>query len=107
MIGMPRRVKVGAHVYKILVKPASVMWDKGEALHGWCRFHSLEIWIVRGLPLSKRQEILLHEVLHAATHPTLNCCKRINDEEFVTAISPVLKEVLQDNLPLVMFLTQK
>ena len=77
----------------------------GDTL-GHCGFDELQIWVRQGLRKSKAREILLHEVLHACTHPTMNCSGDHNDEDFVAAIAPVLLQVLQDSPELVEYLTK-
>src|SRR5271157_3093979 len=99
---MPSTVKVGPHLYSIIRKPASALPD---AL-GTCDFQLLQICIRQRMRRSKAQETLLHEILHSATHPTVNCSDKRDDEEFVTAIAPVLLGVLKDNPDLVGYLTR-
>jgi hypothetical protein len=105
MIRMPRRVKVGPHVWRIVVKSPSVMRDRGSQLDGWCKSHLLEIWIVRGLKLSPQQETLIHELEHAGGQPNLK--DGMTEEDFVTALAPALLQMIQDNPQLVAYLTQK
>lgn len=101
MVGMPSTVKVGPHVYSILRLPKKQM----EGDLGSCDFTTLTIRVRSGLRKSKSREILLHEVLHATTHPSVCDEKPMLDEEFVTAVSPVLLQVLQENPPFVEYLT--
>ena len=99
---MPRKVKVGPHVYSILRKPASELQGLGL-----CDFYSLQISVRRRLRKSKAQEILVHELLHACTHPSLNGeNEKFEDEQFVEATAPILLQTLQDNPDLVEYLTQ-
>jgi hypothetical protein len=94
---MPKTIKVGPHVYSVLRKSAP-----GEL--GNCNFTLLQICIKPRLRRSKAREILLHEVLHATTHPSMNGDKKYTDEDFVTAVSPMLLEVLRDNPGLLEYL---
>jgi hypothetical protein len=105
MIRMPRTVKVGPHVYRVLVKPPSVMRDNGVSLDGWCKSPLLEIWVVRGLKLSHKQEVLIHELIHAAGRSSFK--DRMTEENFVTVLAPALLQILQDNPKVVAFLTQE
>lgn len=102
MVAMPSSIKVGSHTYSIVRKPARQM--KGSL--GFCDFNDLQIWIKQKMRRSKSAEILLHEVLHAATYPSTNNETLRSDEEFVTAISPILLQVLQDNPILLRYLTE-
>lgn len=97
MVGMPSTVKVGPHVYKVVRKPVDGL--------GECDFNTLQIVVKPRLRKSKAREILLHECLHATTHPSMNGEEKYTDEDFVTAVSPVLLQVLQDNPLLVAYLT--
>ena len=99
---MPLSIKVGPHVYQVLRKTAKELPD---AL-GICNFNSLEIWIRCRLRGSKAKEILLHEILHATTHPSFNGEEKTDDESLVNAVAPVLLQVLQDNPELVAYLTE-
>jgi hypothetical protein len=55
---------------------------------------------------SKAQEVLLHEIMHALTHPTLCGGDKFTDEEFVTGVTPILLQVLQENPGLLSYLAQ-
>lgn len=97
---MPKTVKVGAHVYAILRKPKSqIDGDLGE-----CSFDNVQIIIAKGLRKSVAKVTLVHEILHAATYPSLDG-KTMTDEDFVLGVSPVLLQVLQENPLLVEYLT--
>ena len=98
---MPKTVKVGVHTYAVLRLPKSKMGDN----LGTCDFNTLQIPILKGLRKSVAKETLVHELLHAATYPSLNE-KVLTDEEFVTGVSPVLLQILQENPDLVEYLTQ-
>lgn len=94
---MPSAVRVGCHAYAIVRKP-------GISYNGECQFDSLQITVKARLRRSKAQEILLHEVLHACTHPTLNGGRKLTDEDFVDGVAPTLLQVIQDNPGLLEFL---
>jgi hypothetical protein len=105
MIRMPRTVIIRSHTWRIVAKPQSVMYLDGEALDGWCKHQLEEIWITQGLKLWPKQHTLFHELGHAAGQPHIK--DGMTEEELITALSPGLLQVLQDNPPLVAFLTQK
>jgi len=62
---------------------------------GYCDFDNLEIWIIKGLRRTKAEEILVHEIIHATTHPSFNGHDKLDDETFVTAVAPVLLGVIK------------
>lgn len=96
---MPKTIKVGPHVYTVVRKTTSG-WN------GECDFDVLQITVKKRLRKSKAREILLHEVLHACTHPSLNGNKSYKDEDFVDGVSPALLQVLQENPEFVEYLTR-
>lgn len=98
---MPKTVKVGVHTYSVVRKPKILLPDR----LGECDFDGLQILVRERLKKSIARETLLHELLHACTYPSLND-KTLTDEDFVTAVSPALLQVLQDNPELVEYLTQ-
>jgi hypothetical protein len=100
MTGMPNSVKVGPHVYTIVRKSGADI-----NFNGMCDFDTLQIWVKKRLRKSKAQEILLHEVLHACTHPSLNGNKKYQDEDFVDGVAPTLLQVMQENPDLLTYLT--
>jgi hypothetical protein len=100
---IPRTVKVGPHLYTITRKPKSQMLN----MLGFCDFDALSIWLLQGMCLSKTREILVHELMHAATYPTLCGETKFLDEEFVTATAPVWLSILRENPKLVTYLTQE
>ena len=100
-VSMPKTVKVGAHVYAVVRKPKSqIDGDLGE-----CSFDNVQIVVAKGLRKSVARVTIVHEVLHACSYPSLDS-KTLTDEDFVTGISPVLLQVLQENPELVEYLTQ-
>ena len=104
---MPKTVKVGTHVYSVLRRTnAQMPVIDGDKPHGCCDFNTLQIIIAKGLRKSKAKEFLVHEILHACTYPSFNGDTQMTDEDFVTAVSPVLLQVVQDNPDLVAYLTQ-
>lgn len=97
---MPTEIKVGCHVYSVLRKTKQQMPD----CLGECDFDNLQISVRKSLRLSKAQETILHETLHACTDPSLKEGKA-REEDFVNTVSPVLLQVLKDNPELVKYLT--
>lgn len=100
---MPKTMKVGPHVYTVLRKPKSQM--SNEDLGG-CDFNTLQISVQQRLRKSKAREILLHELLHACTYPSLSSGDKYTDEQFVETTAPILLQVIQENPELIAYLTQ-
>lgn len=94
---MPQQVKISPHTY-------TVVRTGFKDRIGNCDFQKLQIFVRARLRRSKAQEILIHEVLHGCTHPTLNGHKRMTDEDFVEAIAPTLQQVLKDNPDLISYM---
>lgn len=101
MAVMPTTIKVGAHVYAVRRRSKEELEDLGR-----CDFDATEILIRKGLRQSKAREILLHEILHATTYPSMMNVEGLTDEQFVDSTAPVLLQVLQDNPQLVEYLTK-
>jgi hypothetical protein len=100
---MPKTVKVGAHTYAVLRKTKAQM----NTDLGGCDTNTLQISVQQRLKKSKAKEILVHELLHACTHPSfMGIDDKFTDEDFVTAVAPVLLQVIQDNPDLLGYLTQ-
>ena len=100
-VSMPSSVKVGPHTYPIIRRPKTEMKDLGL-----CSWDAVQISIRARLKKSKAREVLLHEVLHACSYPTMASVQNKTDEEFVDVVAPLLLQVLQDNSDLVEYLTK-
>ena len=98
---MPASVKVGPHVYPIVRRPKSQMKD-----HGLCDWNQVQILIRSRLRKSKAKEVLLHEILHACTYPTMAVVVGKTDEDFVDVVAPTLLQVIQENPELVEYLVK-
>lgn len=99
---MPKTIKVGAHTYSVLRKTKAQM----NTDLGGCDCNLLQITVQQRLKKSKAKEILVRELLHACTHPSFLGNDKFTDEDFVTAVAPVLLQVIQDNPDLLAYLTQ-
>ena len=99
---MPDSIKVGPHTYSVLRKSTLEMpkdW-------GSCDPGRLQIWVRNRLKKSKAQDILLHEIFHAALHSVANGSSKNEEEAFVEALSPAFLHVLQNNPKFVEYLTK-
>lgn len=103
---MPPSIKVGPHVYSVVRETKATMPN----LVGDSDFDKMRIRVRKPLRKSKAQEILLHELLHATTYPNYTGAyledERYTPEEIVSAVSPVLLQVLQENPDLLEYLTK-
>lgn len=103
---IPHTIKIGPHVYTVVRKMVEEMPD---AL-GDTDFDKNEIRIRKNLRKTKQAEVLLHELLHCCTYPSFTGAyendPKLDAEEFVNAVAPVLLQVLKDNPKLVEYLTE-
>lgn len=98
---MPQTVKIGPHVYSIVRKSKRDMEDLGQ-----CDFNNVQISIRKRLHLQKAMEVLVHEILHGCTYPSMAAVSNKTDEDFVDVTAPMLLQVLKDNPDLLAYLTQ-
>jgi hypothetical protein len=101
----PTVVKIGGHEYRIIRKTKAEMKRDHEGALGICDFDGLCIYICKGMRKTKAQEVLLHEIAHACTYPSL-VAKRHSDEEFVDGVADKLAAMLRDNPDVVAYLTE-
>lgn len=95
-----KAIKVGPHeVAVVMVPPKLMVNEKGEKLNGEYDPDVPCIRFSRYMRLSKEQEILLHETLHACYYPNSE-----DEEAFVLAIAPVLLGVIQNNHEFIAYL---
>ena len=94
---MPDSVKIGPHTY-------TIVRAYRNGANGYCDMDGLKLAVQPSLRRSKAQEVLLHELMHALTHPTLCSAEKFTDEEFVTGVTPLLLQVIQENPDLLEYL---
>jgi hypothetical protein len=103
---IPKTVKVGPHVYRIVKVSSSEM---PEAL-GDSDFDLMRIRVLKNLRSSKGKEVLLHELLHCCTYPSFTGAyetdPKLDAEEFVNAVAPALLQLLRDNPDMVAYLSE-
>jgi hypothetical protein len=100
---MPAKVTLQPHTYTVLRKRrADMPLIDGEKPNGYVDADALEIGILKGLRLSKAQELLVHENLHPLWPQGFGF-----EEEIITQLAPRLLQWLQDNPELVQYLTGK
>lgn len=96
----PRAVRVGAHTYTVRVDPSVPSEHLGDY------WNVGQIRLQPGLTPSRQREVLFHEVLHAAYEAAKLPASCI-EERAVTALAPILLEVLRRNPTLVAYLLEK
>lgn len=86
-----------------LVSPKSKhLWDPDSGKHnaGFCQYDKCSIYIARDLGEEAREDVLLHELLHALLYVTggekVYDCDHEKDEQLVSALTPTLHRVLKD-----------
>lgn len=99
---IPASVKVGHHVYAVLLCPKERM---GEDF-GTCEYAAQEILLLEGLKLPCQKETLLHEIMHACLYPATEEGEPFTEERIVNLLAGPLLHVLQANPELVEYLTQ-
>jgi len=101
---MPRTIKIGPHTYKIVRKTLEELPDE----LGSTDFDLTEIRIRKNLRATKAKEVLLHEALHCCTYPSFTGAyetdPKLDAEDFVNCVAPVLLQVLRDNPDLLAYL---
>lgn len=101
---IPSTVRVGSHVYTVEEK-ASINKDKR---YGECHVGNLSILIRKDTVPSKKREIVLHEILHAAWEAGgLQLLKQVTEEDAVDRFAYVMLGVLRSNPDLVTYLTEE
>ena len=100
--GLPDSIKVGAMVYSFQNKDEYLL---GRNLIGVTDYDILIMGILSSLALSKRQDVTLHEVLHAINQAYLSGASLTEDQ--LDGLASGLMQVLQDNPELVRFILAK
>lgn len=102
MTKAPASIKIGGQFYSV-EEAKELRNDKGEPLFGDCDEDILQIRYEKGMRRGKRQEIILHEVLHLVMSDL--GLEKEAEEKLVTISSKSLLQILRDNPQLVSFLT--
>ena len=101
---MPSSIKVGPHIFLIARKKSAQMPKQdGYELNGQTDKDGLRINIRDRLRKSKSQEVLLHETLHTAVNSFFEG-KTLDEEEWVSHLSPILLQIIKDNPDLISYL---
>ncbi len=91
---IPKKIKIGAHVYKVVFRD-----DLDDEDFGICRPRKLTIFIDDTVPQTQREETFFHEVMHAIFHQAgLSTPWDIEKEERkVQVLGHALYQVLKEN----------
>ena len=112
MSGIPQRVFVGPHCYRLLVDAnaiAKASVQEGAPILGYCEKAETRIVIESNLVESLEREVVVHELLHAM------CSLAGLDDELgedveervVTRLAPIIVDVLERNENLCGYLSSK
>lgn len=101
-IPFPKLVKVGPHTYDVRLMSSKDMLKLRGGDLGMCDHNETLIAVRKRSTLTKTQETLLHEVLHACCYPQTLDEKQ--EEQFVEAVTTNLLQVIKDNADLLDYL---
>lgn len=92
-MNLPKVIRIGSADYEVSMNKRL---SSRDGVWGLVDYGSSTIEIEDGISLSKIRETLAHEMLHAIIHEA-GIRGLEEEEEYVTAIGPVLAMVLRDN----------
>lgn len=103
---VPKRLKLGAHVYEIRSDTDTARLLRDEEARGDSRPDHLIIRLDADRPHTSVAETLLHEALHCVWNQTsLTVDLHDEEEKAVTALAPLLLQLMRRNPDLVAYLT--
>jgi hypothetical protein len=102
----PTSIRIGAHDYTVKLDPeVGYRGANGETYP-----ERLDILIAEGLAATREREVLLHESLHGLWQGTDLRTEESGlqgyEEQVITALAPVLLDMLRDNPGLVSYLCE-
>ncbi len=90
---IPKKIKAGVMVYEVVYD------DTMDDLVGETISDSLIVKISSKLPPKAQEETFLHELLHVASRMAgINDKEKLDEEAFISRISPSLFTLLEENL---------
>lgn len=94
VIGMLEKVRVGALNYDVAVKEHFKASDDDRNLWGYCDYEQQQITIRESLKETKRDQVFVHEMMHAVFHAAgyMN-----HEEDMIQRVGQVMHQVLNDN----------
>lgn len=90
---IPSEVKVAGVNYQVK-EVETVIIDGSTDYAGSCDYFNSEIELVSSLSKTKKEQVLIHEVLHACFH---EAGFQEQDEDTINRVSIVLYQVLKEN----------
>ena len=90
---MPEKVIVSGVEYQVKEVDLVVVGDSTSYI-GSCDYMSSEIQVIKGLTKTRKEQTLVHEILHACFH---EAGFNEQDEDVVNRVGIVLYQVLKDN----------
>lgn len=107
MPDLPTQIHLGPHRITIDATEATARLLREEDSRADTRFEQLLIRIDGQRPHTAAAETLLHELLHCCWNSSALCALEVDEEQelVVTALAPVLFDVLRRNPDIVAYLT--
>lgn len=87
-------IKIGGIIYSVLI--VKNLQDGNEAVWGYTDYKKARIYLDKGLSHQKRQQVLMHEALHASMHEA-GLDDICNDEKIVNPLGNVLYQLINEN----------
>lgn len=94
---IPNTIKIGHAMWTIDTSKESSDRLCNDGCRGKTYKDKFVICIDGNLPFEAQMETLLHEVLHACFHFIGASDKKLEEEDLVTALAPILLTVLKEN----------
>jgi len=97
---IPEKIKIGGFIWEVIESDDIA---NESATFGSTHFHHQKIFLEAGENQQKKEQCLLHEIMHAIFWQTGlekrldNKEVNITEEEFITAVSNGLYQVIKDN----------
>jgi hypothetical protein len=108
----PRRIKLGGHVWtlhfgEIPKKYEEYFGDQLENLFGCTNRENMEIWISTKYSPAVQKQTLLHELMHAMAYVFVPQSFSAFDEKEIERLSCALYALIEQNKPLIEWLTKE
>lgn len=90
---IPNKIKVAGIDYHVEEVPVVVIGES-TSYAGSCDYENTKIQLLESLPKTRKEQVLVHEILHACFH---EAGIHDQDEDLVNRVGAVLYQVLKDN----------
>ena len=95
---LPQQIKVGGFLYPVRCEEADREYLDSHSAWGMTRESPRRVLIDAGADLQRKQEVLIHEVLHLCAHNSgLDATWGKAEEEYVNRMALTLFQVFTDN----------